>query len=76
MPFSRISVENYVFGQLENLIYSIYRLKNIDIEKTFQEKKAKIIESYTVKDILEEVCLNKKYWSVNEATYETLLPFK
>jgi hypothetical protein len=43
LPFSRISIENYVFGQLENLIYSIYRLKNIDVERTFQEKKAKIL---------------------------------
>ncbi len=29
LPFSRISLENFVFNRLESQLYSIYRLKNM-----------------------------------------------
>jgi hypothetical protein len=49
LPFSKIAVENYVFGHLEDLLYGMYRLRNIESEKHFQEKRTKILESYTIK---------------------------
>ena len=74
LPFSRIAVENHLFGELEQALYSIYRLKNITTEQLYQEKRQAILTTYTIKDILLEVCLHKKFWDVEQEALEKILP--
>jgi hypothetical protein len=47
-----------VFKKLSTPIFDIYKLKSIESEKVFLEKRSKIFEKYSTKQILEEISLN------------------
>lgn len=59
LPYFKISVEKYVFDKVEPLVKDIYQEKAGSIERNFLEKREKIIKTLTIKEIFQEVDLNK-----------------
>lgn len=54
-----------MFEKVEDLLYTIYRMKNVDAASRFNEKQKQIFERYTLEEILVEVSLHRKYWSID-----------
>jgi hypothetical protein len=48
----------------------------LDIDTNFYKKRKIIIETYTIREILAEVCLNQKFWSINTKKIDDLLDIK
>ncbi len=52
MPYCRISVEKYVFSQVENIIIPIYHYSSSEISNIFEEKRKKIFSTQPLAAIL------------------------
>ena len=48
MPYCKISVEKYIFGKLNENLYSMYALKNSEIDKIFNLKRSQILETTSI----------------------------
>ena len=53
MPYCRISVEKYVFSQVENIIIPIYHYSSSEISNIFEEKRKKIFNTQSLGAILD-----------------------
>lgn len=59
MPYCRVSVEKYVFAQIDHLIIPIYNLSFSEVDNIFEEKRKKIFNTKTLATILDEIGLSK-----------------
>ena len=62
MPYCRVSVETYVFGQVENILVPVYHYKWSEVDNIFKEKRKIIFSNKSLQTILEEIGLPKELW--------------
>ncbi len=59
MPYCRVSVEKYIFSQIDTIIIPIYHLAFSEVDNIFDEKRKKIFSSKSLAAILDEIGLPK-----------------
>ena len=77
---SKIAIEKFLFNKVYNQLYELYKKKYENENKIYLEKKKKINEKYSIKQIMEYLEIRPKFRCLEE--YETFnesplcLPFK
>lgn len=57
MPYCRVSVEKFVFAQVENIVIPVYHLAFSEVDSVVEEKRKKIFGTMRLSLILEEIGL-------------------
>lgn len=53
MPYCRVSVEKYIFSQIDNIINPIYHFAYSEIDNIFEEKRKKIFSTKSLESIFD-----------------------
>jgi hypothetical protein len=62
MPYCRITVEKFVFDRIEGIIFPIYCQKVGEQMAIFEEKRVKIFGTRKVRNIMQEINMEKENW--------------
>jgi hypothetical protein len=62
MPYCRISVERYTFGKVYPQLYELYKIKNAEHDKQFNERRQSILGKFNIIKIFKSLDIQRKYW--------------
>jgi hypothetical protein len=65
MPYCRVSVEKFVFNQVENIVAPLYHFAWSEVDNILEEKRKKIFANNSLTAIFDEVGLPKDLWFVS-----------
>ena len=69
-------MEKHIFAKIEPQLNAMYCVRNLKTELNFLQKKETIISKYTLREMLNDLCLHEKFWSIDQAQLDKILPPK
>lgn len=57
MPYCRVSVEKYIFSQVEAIVLPVYQFSWSEVDSVVGEKRQKIFNTMSLSQIFEEIGL-------------------